>query len=419
MLSPQGHQHQAFKMSEREFVGLMAACQALQALAIDSMLPALARIGRDLGVADPNSAQLLVGVFLVCSGIGALFPGAIADRFGRKPVLLVCLSGYVLLTLVCAIARDFTLLLITRGALGIITSGMMVMPMAILRDRYSGDQMARTQSLISMVFMVVPMIAPMMGQGVMLLAGWRWIFGVMAVLAALVFVWVMVRLPETLHPDYSQPIRPLIIVRNMGTALTDRKAAGYIYGLALVQSGLFGYVSCSEQLLGQHFGAGLWFPVIFGGMAMVMAGTNFVNASIVEKFGARRVSQTALLGGIAAAALHVWFALNGETLWIFILLMTVSMCTMSFIGANFASIAMQPFPEIAGSASSGMSFVRVALGSALGAAIGQAYDGTPVPLIASILVCAVLTLLLVLWSEDGRLFRRLNFPPGKGPAGGV
>lgn len=397
-------------MREFEFVTLMASLQALQALAIDVMLPALGAISRDLHVADANQRQLVVGVFLICAGAGSLFPGALADRFGRRPVALVAIAAYVGFSFLCAIAGSFELLLVARAAMGLSSAALMVMPMTILRDRFDGDRMARTQSLISMTFMVVPMIAPMLGQSVLLFAGWRWIFGIMAGIAALVFVWALVRLPETLHPEFRQKIEPRGIARNMGLALRERSAFGYFLGAAFVQGALFGYINSAQQLVGEHFGAGTWFPAVFGGMALVMASTNFVNARIVEKFGARRVSHAALLAYIAIAAAHLALTSSGETLWTFIPMMTASMCMMSFIGANFMAISLQPFARIAGAAASVMSFVRVLLGAVLGSLIGQAYDGTPRPIMGSMVACGALALVLVLYSERGRLFRRLNAP---------
>lgn len=400
-----------FPLHQAEFVTMMAGFQALQALAIDVMLPALGVIARDLHVADPNARQLVVGIFLICSGLGTLVPGALADRYGRRPVILTALCAYAVCSIACALAGSFNLLLVARALMGLSTSAMMVMPMTILRDRYEGDQMARTQSLVAMIFMVVPMVAPMLGQSVLLFAGWRWIFGIMATMSALVCLWAFVRLPETLREEYRQPIRPAVIGRNMVQALTVREALGYFLGAAFVQAALFGYINSAEQLIAEHFRMGLLFPVVFGVMALIMASTNFVNSRIVETFGARRVSHTALLAYIGIAGLHLVLALRGEGFWAFAPLMTMSMCMMSFIGANFQAISLQPFARFAGAAASIMSFVRVVLGAVLGAAIGQVYDGTPRPLLAAMVGCGTTALVLVLYSERGRLFRRVN-PPG-------
>lgn len=396
-------------MGEREFVALMAMLQALQAVAIDAMLPALGVMSADLGVPDANQRQLVVGVFLICAGLGSLFPGILADRLGRRPVLFACLGGYVLFSLAAALAPSFGALLVMRGCAGALSSGMIVLSATIIRDRFAGDKMARTQSLVGVVFMVVPMAAPALGQAVLLVADWRWIFGIMAALGAAVFGWAWLRLPETQHPEFRQRIEVGAIVGNMRIALTTRAAIGYVFGTALVQGALFGYINSSQQLVAEHFGAGEMFPVVFGAMALAMACANLTNSRIVERFGARRVSHTAMFGYIVTGALQLIFASGEhETIGQFIPLMTINLCLMGFITANFVSIALQPFARIAGAAASLQTFLRMVIGSTLGAVIGQAYDGSARPLALALLIAGVSCLLLVLYSEKGRLFRRLH-----------
>lgn len=387
----------------------MAMLQALQALAIDAMLPALGIMSEDLGVSDANYRQLVIGLFLIGAGITSLFPGALADRFGRRPVLFWCLGGYVVLTLAAALAPSFDMLLVCRLLAGGFSSGLLVLTSAIIRDRFGGDRMARTQSLVSVVFMVVPMAAPTLGQLILAFASWRWIFGMMAGLGAIVAVWTWLRIPETLHPEFRQPIEPKAILGNMGTVFTTRSAVGYVVGLALIQGALLGYINSSQQLVAEHFGAGSAFPLIFGAMALAMALCSLTNSGIVMRFGARRVSHAAVLAYVALGALQLWFASQPhETIWHFAPLMTFNLCVMAFIGANFTAIALQPFARIAGAAASVQAFMRLMVGAALGALIGQAYDGTARPLALSIVGAGILSLGLVLYSERGKLFRRLH-----------
>lgn len=400
------------RIGEREFMALMAMIMALQAAMIDGMLPALGLIAGDLGSTDPNQRQLVVGVFVFGSGFGALFPGALADRFGRRRVLMGSFACYIVLTLACALVRDFTTLLVLRALQGFTCAGLPVLPSTIIRDRFGGDRMARMMSMISVIFMAVPMVAPSFGQAVMLVAGWRWIFGSFAVMALAVAIWAWLRLPETLHPEYRQPIKPRVILANMREAATTRSAIGYVVGSALLSGAMFAYINSSQQLIAERFGAGEAFPLIFASLAGGLAIANFSNSRIVERFGARRLSHTALLAYIALAALQVWRAWQGdETLWEFVPLMALNLCLMGFVFANFGSIAMQPFARIAGAASSFQACTRMITGAVAGGLVGQAYNGTPLPLTLAMLVFGTVSLLLVLYSENGRLFRRLN-PPG-------
>ncbi|HNJ46908.1 MAG TPA: MFS transporter, partial [Novosphingobium sp.] len=354
-------------IGEREFIAMMAMTMALQALCIDAMLPALGEIARDLKIADPNSRQLVIGVFLFAAAFGSLLPGALADRFGRRPVLMCAFAGYGILSIGCALATSFPMLLVLRALQALASAALATLPSAIIRDRFGGDRMARMMSTISVVFMFVPMIAPSYGQAVLLVAGWRWIFGGMAVMAAIVAAWVYSRLPETLDPRFRQPVAIGAIAANMAEAASNRAALGYVVGGAMLAGAMFTYLNSAQQLIAEQFGAGESFPLIFALLAAGLAVANFSNARIVERFGARRVSHAALIAYIAVSLVQVWQAFGGkEDLWHFIPLMGANICLMGFLGANFGSIALQPFARIAGAASSFQAFSRMVVGSLLG-----------------------------------------------------
>ena len=394
-------------IGQREFIALMAALMSLNALAIDGMLPALDEIAGSMGVTDPNRRQLVVGVYLLATGIGSLIPGLFADRFGRRPVLFACLGVYVGTSLLCAIAPTFEALLVLRAVQGLGTAGLAVLPAAIIRDRFEGDQMARLVSMIFIVFMVVPVLAPSLGQAVLLVADWHWIFVTLAVLAAAAWAWAWFHLPETLDPRRRQDIDVRTIAVNLPLTFRTREAIGYVFAAGLTFGGVFGYINSAQQLIGEHFGAGDSFPIIFGATASTLAVSSFVNSRIVEKFGARRVSHTALIAFVVVSVAQVFVAVNlGRSLAWFLPLMSMNLCLLGFLGANFGSIAMQPFENSAGAASSVQSFIRMSLGALTGILIGQAYDGTALPLALALLGSSLVALGLVLYSERGKLFRR-------------
>lgn len=384
---------------------MMALLMALNAFGIDAILPALDVLAADLG-AEGNNRQFVVGAYLLAAGIGTLVPGAFADRYGRRPVLFVALFLYIVLSIACALATTFDALVFLRAAQGFFAAGIIALPPAIIRDRVGGDKMARMMSLIFVIFLLVPAVAPSIGQGVLILLGdWRWIFAAMAVAGVAMSAWVYIRLPETLHEEDKQEIRIGPIARNMKSAVTLRETIGYTLGSALVFGGLFGFINSSQQLIGEAFGAGDSFPLIFAICAGCMAIANWSNSRIVERFGARKVSHTALFVFIAVAAAQLYFANQpDETLWTFVPLMALNMSLLGFIGANFGSIALQPFRHIAGAASSAQGFLRMTSGALLGAYVGYAYDGTARPLATALLITAVLTLVFVLFSERGALF---------------
>ena len=403
-------------IGQRELVVMVALLMSLNALAIDGMLPALDEMAAEMGVVEGNRRQLVVAVYLLANGIGCLVPGAFADRFGRRPLLLLSLASYTVFSLLIALVENFTALLVLRGVQGVLTAGLMVVPNAIIRDQYEGDRMARLMSLVGAVFITVPVIAPSLGQAVLLFAGWRWIFVGLALMGVLAAAWVWFRLPETLDPANRQKIDLPVIARNMRVALINRASVGYVLGTMLLIGAVFGYVNSAQQLIGEHFGAGEAFPLVFGGTAAVMVVSNIVNSRIVEKFGARRVSHTGVFVFIVVSMVQVWAAhYRPDSLAWFIPLMATNLALLGFLGANFGSIAMQPFAAIAGAASSIQTFFRMFGAAVVGLIIGQAYDGTAQPFAHALLICSTGALLLVSFSERGRLFRRLN-PPRVKPA---
>lgn len=390
-----------------EFVALMAATMSLGALAIDAMLPALDEIAGSFGVSEPNRRQLVVGVYLLAAGVGCLIPGSFADTFGRRRVLFVAFAAYVVTSILCAFAPTYESLLWLRGIQGFCTAGLGVLPAAIIRDRFEGDAMARIMSTIFIVFMVVPVLAPSLGQVVLAFGHWPWVFVVMAAIASLVWLWAWSRLPETLSPEDRQPLDFRTVAHNLPLTLTTREASGYVIGSALTFGALFGYINSAQQLIGEHFDADEYFPLIFGLTASTLAVSSFANSRIVERYGARRVSHTALVTFICLAAMQVYAAFfqQGDLYW-FVPLMAGNLCLLGFMGANFGSIAMQPFEHTAGAASSAQGFIRMGGAALIGIAIGQNYDGTAKPIALALFGFSLCSLMLVLFSERGKLFRR-------------
>jgi MFS transporter, DHA1 family, multidrug resistance protein len=401
-------------LSERELMWMMALLMALNAFGIDAILPALDALAADLGVSG-NDRQFVIGVYLLTAGIGALAPGALADRFGRRPILLGSIAVYIVLSIASAMAPTYDALIAVRAAQGFFAAGIVALPPAIIRDRVGGDKMAKMMSLIFVIFLMVPAVAPTIGEGILQLGNWRAIFGFMAVLGVAVGAWVHFRLPESLSEENRQPIHLGTIAANMTRALSIPSVAGYVLGSALVFSALFGFIISSKQLITQTFGAGDIFPMVFAICAGSMAFASWSNARIVERFGARRVSHTALFAFIVVSAVQVMVAFQpDESLWQFVPLMAINMALLGFIGSNFGAIAMNPFFAIAGAASSAHGFVRMTLAALLGGAIGYAFDGTARPLALALLASGLACLVLVLWSEKGKLFGPSDAEAGMG-----
>jgi MFS transporter, DHA1 family, multidrug resistance protein len=257
------------------------------------------------------------------------------------------------------------------------------------------------------VFMVVPIIAPNIGQLVLLVAPWRWIFGVLAGAGVILFVWAGLRLPETLDPANRLPLRFGRVAEAFRFVLTHRLALGYTLGSTLMQGGLMGFLLSVQQVLEVEFDAAYLFGLIFAAMAIPMAAASFLNSRIVTRIGTRAVSHRAILGYTSIAALHLAIAYAGyETLWSFVILQAAMMCCFSLAGANFSAIAMEDMGQIAGTASSVQGFIGSVFGTLIGVIIGQAFDGTTVPLYTGFALCGIGAIVAVLIAERGKLFGR-------------
>ena len=403
--SPPTDEATAPGMGFKQFVALIAALMACNALAVDSMLPALPDIAHALGVSGLNQQQWIVSAYLMGFGAAQIIYGPLADRFGRKPVLIAGLAIYVSFSIIAAFATTMEMLITARVLQGVGVAATRVLAISIVRDRYTGSQMARVMSLAFIVFLAVPILAPSVGQIIMLAGPWRWIFGALGLFGATVLTWTALRLPETLRPEDRLAIAPRRVARAFKLALTNRIAVGYMLAMTFVMGSLFGFINSAQQIFAQTFAASRWFTTIFALIAGSMALSSFLNSRIVGRLGTRRLSHMALVGFISCSVLHAALALSGhETIWSFAILQAGLMFCFGLVVSNFGAIAMGPLGHIAGTASSIQGFVTTFGGAVLGFLIGQDFNGTVVPLTLGCSVYGVLALAAVAAAEKGRLF---------------
>ena len=400
-----------------EFVALIAMMMALNALAIDSMLPALPAIGDALGVVSENSRQWVITAYLLGFGVTQIIYGPLADRFGRKPILMIGLGLYVLFSVLAAFSPTFELLIAARIGTGVGAAALRVLAVSIVRDRYSGRTMARVMSLSFLVFLGVPILAPALGQLILTVAPWPWVFGVLAVGGAAFALWAAIRLPETLHPEDRMPIQVGRVASAFRQALTNRQSIGYTLAITAISGALFGFINSSQQIFFDVFHEPQLFTVVFGVVAGGIAVASLLNARLVERLGSRLISHTALLGFIAMSSIHAAVALTGhETIWTFAILQALTMFCFGFIAGNFGAMAMEPMGHIAGTASSAQGFISTTFGASLGFLIGQQFNGSAAPMTIGFVALGLTALIFVLIAERGRLFKARNLAPVLAPS---
>lgn len=395
----------------RETVALLAGLMALNAFAIDAMIPALPDIGSELGVATENRRQLVVIAYFLGFGVGQIFWGPLADRFGRKPILAAGVALYAGFALLCGIAGSFELLIAGRIAMGASAAVTRVLVMAMVRDLFEGEEMARVMSLVFMIFMLVPMLAPNIGQAILLIGDWRAIFIVLAGYGAVMWLWSFMKLPETLHPEYRRALNGPDIWQGVKTAATDRLSIGYTLAMTAVFGVLTGYISSIQQIVFDVYGAGGLIGLVFAAIAAPMSVASWGNSRVVGRFGLRRTGHAGLIAFVAMTLLHALIAgLVAEPLWLFIVLMGLTFVCFPFTTSNFGTLAMTNMAPIAGTASSFQGVTGTIGGALLGLVIGQSFDGTQLPFLIGCAACGIAGLLLVLWTEQGRLFAAIGNP---------
>ncbi|MFM9938050.1 MAG: multidrug effflux MFS transporter [Hyphomicrobiaceae bacterium] len=389
-----------------EFITLMALLMSMTAMSIDIMLPSLPDIGASLSVANANDLQLVVSVYMLGMSLGQLLWGPIADRLGRRPTLMLGLSLFIAATLVAITSQSFVALLAARFSQGLGSAVGRIVVTAIVRDLFAGRRMASVMSTVMMVFILVPILAPAVGQLILLAGTWRWIFTVLLLAGATGFVWVALRLPET-RPLVAPGSKRLTLLEAAGLVVGTRATRGYAIASGFMFGCLVAYIASAQQVFGSAYDLGRLFPVAFGSVGCALAAASFTNARVVQRLGMRRVSQTALVALLVASAglatlalaitLPLWLALGGMMLCFF---------CYGLILSNFNAIAMQPVGQAAGVAASIIGFYSTATGAILGSLIGRQFAGTVLPLFAGFAALAFCALLTVIITEGrGAMFR--------------
>ncbi|WP_370324317.1 multidrug effflux MFS transporter [Euzebya sp.] len=394
-----------------ELIALLAMGMALAALGIDLMLPAFADIRQAFDLpADATEVSGIVTTYFLGLALGQLAYGPLADRFGRKPTLYVGFAVYLVGALAGAFAPSLPLLLLSRFVWGLGSAGPRVVTLAVVRDSFEGERMSRAMSFIMAVFILVPIAAPTIGAAIVAVTTWRWIFGFCVAALLVMAVWAL-RLPETLAPEHRLELSPRRILSAGRFVVANRQTRAYTLAMTALYGSFTSYLGSSEIIIGDVFDAAGSFPVIFGGLAAVMGVGMLVNARIVEAVGARRLSHVLLLGYVACSAVFAGVALaTGGTppLWAYLLAMAPLLGCHALVIPNFNTIAMDPMGAVAGTASSVIGSVQIAVGALLGSLLDAAFDGTVRPLAIGFFGYGLLALALVLWAERGRLFRPLR-----------
>ncbi len=392
-------------ISKLELIALLAAMMALNALAIDIMLPALPNIAQTLGTQSKNDRQLIISTYIIGVGIAQLFYGPVSDRFGRRPPLIWGFAIYVIASIAAIFAPSFFSILLLRFIQGLGTAVFRVVALAIVRDKFSGRAMAEVVSLVYVIFMIVPIFAPAIGQLILFVGVWQNIFLFVAMIGILVGFWAYYRLPETLAPENVRSLKLASIFEGFKIVVSNKFSFSYALAGMAFYGALIGMLNSVQQVFTDIYNLGVLFPLAFAGSGILMAIAAFTNSKIVGRFGMRKIAHFGLIIFIISSATLLILSLIGSVPFIiFYALLGTCLFMFSWISANMNALSMQPLGKVAGTASAAFGFVQTLGGATIGLVIGRMFDGTTMPLAAGFLLMSLASLILVLIAEKGKLF---------------
>jgi len=386
-----------------EFVIILSMMMALTALSIDAMLPALPQIGSDLGIANPNDRQLIISLIFLGQAVGQLFFGPLSDKTGRKPAIYAGYALFIFGSLVSVFSLNFPMMLIGRTLQGVGVSAPRAVSLALVRDRYEGRLMARVMSFAMTVFILVPMIAPTMGQGILLFAGWRSIFGGFILFALVTILWFGIRMPETLALENRVPFSLKRILNSFREILTIRPAIGYTLAAGILNGVFLGYLNSSQQIFQEQYALGELFPLFFATISLSLGTASFLNARLVMRYGMNKLVRISLSAVFVLAVifLGVSIALAGHPpLWSLMAYLMLSFFCTGILFGNINAMAMQPLGHMAGMGAAVVGSLSTLISMLLGMLIGQSYNGTVLPLVIGMTVLSGITVFVVRWTTS-------------------
>ena len=384
------------KRSQLEFVVLMAALMSIVALSIDAVLPALPHIGNHINSLGDTENQKLITAICLGLGFGQLLFGPLSDSFGRKPMVYFGFGVFVIASIICITTRNFEMMIFGRVLQGVGLSAARTMSIAIVRDSYSGDHMAKILSIVVMTFILVPVIAPMLGQFLLVQFGWKSIFTINLLFGSLIMLWFWRRQPETLHEKYQKTFR--LSIFKSGTIAFFRIKPAVIYTLlsGLITGSFMVYLSTSQQIFQVQYDLGEYFPYIFASLAVTIGLSTFLNSAIVMRFGMWNLVHIALLMFVIISLIYViiyWSGINPpiEILMLFLMLQFAS---VAFLFGNYRALAMQPMGHIAGIGSALNGFISTVMAVPIANYIGSFVKTSVLPLFMGFLITGLVALVL-------------------------
>ncbi|SDR80097.1 multidrug effflux MFS transporter [Winogradskyella sediminis] len=384
------------KRSQLEFVVLMAALMSIVALSIDAVLPALPKIGTYLNSMNETENQKLITTIFLGLGFGQLIFGPLSDSFGRKPMVYIGFGVFIIASIICITTRNFEMMLFGRVLQGIGLSSPRTMSTAIVRDSYSGDHMAKILSIVTMTFILVPVIAPMLGQFLLLHFGWHSIFTVNLAFGSLIILWFWKRQPETLHDNYKKSFRLSNFKSGAITFFRIKSAVVYTLLSGLITGSFMVYLSTSQHIFQVQYALGDLFPYIFASLAVTIGLSTFLNSAIVIRFGMWNLVNIALIVFVLNALVYIvtfWSGIN-PPIGVLVAFLMLQFASVAFLFGNYRALAMEPMGHIAGIGAALNGFISTVMAVPIANFIGSFIKTSVLPLFIGFFITGIIGLAL-------------------------
>jgi MFS transporter, DHA1 family, multidrug resistance protein len=389
-----------------EFIALVAMLTALVAMSIDTMLPAVGQIAKELGAAHDNDRQFIVLAFFAGMMVGTLIFGPVSDSVGRKPAIYVGLVIFMIGALLCMVSTSFPMLIAGRLLQGVGAASPRIVSMAMVRDGAKGAEMARIMSFVMSVFMLVPIFAPTIGQLVLNVASWRYIFAGFVAAAILVSIWLATRQSETLAPENRREFSVAKLFDSAGQVISNPVSLGYTLAVGFIFAAFTTFLGTVQQIIGEQYGQGVWFSTWFGVLATGIAVSMMLNGIYVRQLGMRKLSQWALYAYLVdwGLLLLLCFVYNGHPPFpVVIVLFYISFFVNGLVFGNYNAMAMEPMGHIAGMAAAVSGALSTFIAVVCGGLAGRFYDGTIFPITIAFVLFGVLAFIFSEYAERGRV----------------
>jgi len=379
-----------------EFIALMASLMSIVALAIDALLPAMSTIGISINSIDSNNNQLLITMIFLGLGVGQLLFGPLSDSLGRKPMVYIGFSIFTIASIICVLSPTLEWMIFGRILQGIGLAAPRTIAIAIIRDMYKGDYMAKIMSFITTFFILVPVVAPVIGKFILNLYHWKGIFYIQILMAFLVCIWFWKRQPETLKPEYKIKFNKHLFIDGFKELIKYKVTLGFTIISGFISGAFIVYLSASQIIFENQYDLKEEFPYIFAGLAIGVGLSTFLNGSIVMRLGMWRLSFIAIIVFSLNALLYVLLFWNAEnpSLAILLVFMAIQFFTIGFIFGNIRAIAMEPIGHIAGIGAALTGFVSTIMAVPIANYIGSFINATALPLFVGFSVFGVFSVLI-------------------------